>query len=56
MAGFGLEVGYLVFGGLGNRVKKSFDGLRGEQRPLTAGESSSILINAKLRAKNLPLQ
>ena len=34
-----------------NRAKKSSDWLRGEQRPLTVGESSSILIIAKLRAK-----
>ena len=34
-----------------NRAEKSFDWLRGDQGWLTAGESSSILINAKLRVK-----
>ena len=34
-----------------NRAEKSSDWLRGDQRRLTAGESSAILINAKLRAK-----
>ena len=34
-----------------NRAEKSSDWLRGDQRPLTAGESSSILINAKLGGK-----
>ena len=37
--------------GVKNRAKKSSDWLRGDQRPRTVGESSSILINAKLRGK-----
>ena len=34
-----------------NRAEKSFDWLKGDQGWLTAGESSSILINAKLPVK-----
>ena len=36
---------------MSNRAEKSSERWRGEQRPLTAGESSSILINGKLQAK-----